>query len=146
MYLGYLLEPCCEARKIFVVSLVLYFAGAAVDIAMTLCFVLGGAAAEGNPFVSAVLGRPLLWFARDILTFGLAALMAYVLYRLVIHAAYERSFEQERLLEMAPKCLYTLTAVSIARWLPVVHNVLVLAGIDTPIDDFIKMFLGLWGA
>jgi len=105
---------------------------------------------EANPIVAArIYTQPLwIWFIYDFIGFMVALALAFGYYRLM-HLLSRRDppWKRERVLRIASKYWVIVLGVAIVRFLPVIHNILVICfGIETPLPNlfyFFGRFLGL---
>ena len=124
---------------ILVLFALAYFIAALLDIATT-CTALAQGFVELNPFVVGVASKPTLWLARDVASFLIVLVLACtckaVAERLVARAKPSVSAEEAVRLKKLPSSAFRAVLLTSAtvRWLPPIHNVLLLyVGIETPL-------------
>lgn len=111
-----------EVLKPVLACLAVFTVGSILDNVMTYYFVvLEGRFAELNPLSRSFIHTyPLImWFLRDYLGFALVILLALI---------------TRRLLKVSTWWL-VMAIPSVVRILPVIHNISLLLGYDTPFDD-----------
>jgi len=129
---------------------VLYAIGAIGDNLLTYKYVVvEHRFYEANPFTAPrVYTQPLwMWFIYDFIGFVLALAIAFGYYKLM-HWLSRRDppSRRARVLRIASKYWVIVLVISVIRFLPVIHNVLlVFFGIETPLSElpyFLSKFLG----
>lgn len=122
-------------KLLYVLFPVLYVIGALGDNIFTYYYVcVLGVFSEANPFrAHQVYTQPLwMWFIRDLLMLAIAIALTFL---------YKKLMERDtRTLRLADRAWVILAVVAITRFIPVVHNLLVLFGVRSPLADIYKVF------
>ena len=122
-------------RILYVIFPIFYVASSLGDNIFTYYYVrVLGTLIEANPFRAyQVYTQPLwTWLIRDFLVLGVAIALTF---------AYKRLMERDpRTIKLADKAWIILAVVAITRFIPIIHNVLSLYGIDSPLDDVYRIF------
>jgi len=131
-------------------AVVLYSLGALGDNLLTYKYVVVERRFyEANPFTAPrVYTQPLwMWFLYDLAAFVFALVAALGYYRLMLWLSRrDPPSRRARILRVASKYWAIVLFISIIRFLPVIHNVLLIYfGIETPLSElpyFLSKFLG----
>jgi len=122
-------------RILYVIFPMLYVASSLADNIFTYYYVrVLALLVEANPFRAyQVYTQPLwTWFIRDFIVLGIA---------IVVTFAYKKLMERDpRTIKFANMAWIILAVVAITRFIPVVHNLLVLFGVRSPLADIYKVF------